>query len=70
MKITIRLNSFKLFLRRRANTWGEEIRAPNFERECLEETCSRGELIEIYKKGIIFYVCTNYVGFNSRGGII
>ena len=39
---------------RRANTLGEEIlRAPSFERECLEETCNRKELIEIYKKGKI-----------------
>ena len=38
---------------RRANTWGEELRGPSFERECLEETCNRKELIEIYKKGKI-----------------
>ncbi|XP_051890451.1 coagulation factor X-like isoform X2 [Pristis pectinata] len=42
--------AFQLLSRaRRANSFGEEIKAGNLERECSEETCSKEEAREIFE---------------------
>ena len=44
---------------RRANSFAEEFRGGDMERECIEEVCSQDEMVEIFKaedRRIVFYL--------------
>ena len=48
MRLTAVNHGYYMF-NRRANTFAEEFRGGDMERECIEEVCSQDEMVEIFK---------------------
>ena len=49
---------------RRANSFAEEFRGGDMERECIEEVCTQDEMVEIFKaedRRIVFIFIINHL---------